>query len=90
MGNPIAQGSVDSTLGINLQIKAHGENTAHYWIAAGMNHSEVVKLNKVIWEKTPEELIRRTENYWKMWVNKEVFNFHDLPQRLVSFLKGAC
>ena len=88
-GNPIAQGSVDSTLGINLQIKAHGENTAHYWIAAGMNHSEVVKLNKVIWEKTPEELIRRTENYWKMWVSKEVFNFYDLPQKLVSFFKRS-
>ena len=88
-GNPIAQGSVDSTLGINLQIKAYGENVAHYWIAAGMKHSDVVTLNKVIWEKTPEELIRRTENYWKMWVNKEGFNFYDLPQRLVSFFKRS-
>lgn len=88
-GNPIAQGSVDSTLGINLQIRAHGENVAHYWIAAGMKYSEVAKLNKDIWEKTPEELIRRTENYWKLWVNKEVFNFHDLPQRLVSFFKRS-
>ena len=37
-----------------------------------MKHSEVVKLNEVIWEKTPEELIRRTENYWKMWVKTSV------------------
>ncbi|MDQ1273275.1 MAG: hypothetical protein QG591_1905 [Planctomycetota bacterium] len=88
-GNPIAQGSVDSTLGINLRIKAHGENVAHYWIAAGTKYSEVVKLNKDIWEKTPEELIRRTENYWKLWVNKEMFNFHDLPQRFVSFFKRS-
>lgn len=88
-GNPIAQGSVDSTLGINLQVKAHGENVAHYWIALGTKYSEVVKLNKVIWEKTPEELIRRTENYWKLWVNKEHFNLHDIPQRLVSFFKRS-
>ncbi len=88
-GNPIAQGSVDSTLGVNLQIKAYGENVAHYWIAAGMKYCDVVKLNKVIWEKTPEELIRRTENYWKLWVNKEMFNFDDLPQKMVSFFKRS-
>ncbi len=86
-GNPIAQGSVDSTLGINLQIKAHGENVVHYWIAAGKKYSEVVNLNKIIWEKTPEKLIQRTENYWKLWVNKEMLNFYDLPQKLVSFFK---
>ena len=37
-----------------------------------MKHSEVVKLNKVVWEKTPEELILRTENYWKLWVETSV------------------
>jgi GH15 family glucan-1,4-alpha-glucosidase len=88
-GNPIAQGSVDSTLGINLFVKSHDENVAHYWIAAGMKYKEVVSLNKTIWEKTPEELIRRTENYWKLWVNKEGFNFYDLPQRLLSFFKRS-
>jgi len=88
-GNPIAQGSVDSTLGINLQLKAYSENIAHYWIAVGMKYDEVVKLNKVIWEKTPEELIRRTENYWKLWVNKETFNFSGIPPRLISFFKRS-
>lgn len=88
-GNPIAQGSVDSTIGINLHIKAHGENLTHYWIAAGRKHSEVVALNKSIWEKTPEELIRRTENYWKLWVNKESLQFYDLPESLVSFFKRS-
>ena len=88
-GNPITQGSVDSALGINLQIQAYGENVAHYWIAAGTRYSEVVKLNKDIWEKTPEELIRRTENYWKLWVNKEMFNFYDLTRHLVSLFKRS-
>lgn len=88
-GNSIAQGSVDSTLGINIQVKAYSENTAHYWIAVGMKYDEVVKLNKVIWEKTPEELIRRTENYWKLWVNKETFNFFDIPQSIVSLFKRS-
>ncbi|MCC7210230.1 MAG: glycoside hydrolase family 15 protein [Candidatus Brocadia sp.] len=88
-GNSIAQGSVDSTLGINIQVKAYSENIAHYWIAVGMKYDEVVKLNKVIWEKTPEELIRRTENYWKLWVNKETFNFFDIPQSIVSLFKRS-
>ncbi|BBO17769.1 glycoside hydrolase family 15 [Candidatus Brocadia pituitae] len=88
-GNSIAQGSVDSTLGINIHVKAYSENIAHYWIAVGMKYDEVVKLNKVIWEKTPEELMRRTENYWKLWVNKETFNFFDIPQSIVSLFKRS-
>ncbi|MCF6148082.1 MAG: glycoside hydrolase family 15 protein [Candidatus Kuenenia sp.] len=88
-GNPISQGSVDSTLGINIHVKANSETVAHYWIAAGMNYHEVVNLNKTIWNKTPEEIMERTENYWKLWVNKENFNFHDMPDKYISLFKKS-
>ena len=34
-GNPIAQGSVDSTIGAYLEIPSLGEATVYYWIAVG-------------------------------------------------------
>ncbi|WP_053381428.1 glycoside hydrolase family 15 protein [Nitrospira moscoviensis] len=69
-GNAIAHGSVDSTVGIALQVPAHGQGVVHYWICAGTTYREVVTLDQVVREKTPENLLRRTENYWKLWVNK--------------------
>lgn len=87
--HPIAQGSVDSTIGIHIPLDAHGESTVHYWIAAGMTYEEVAKLNATIWWKTPEELMRRTENYWKLWVNKEDINFEGLPDKIVKLFKTS-
>lgn len=70
-GNAVAHGSVDSTVGITITLPANGEAAAHYWLCAGTTYREVVKLNQTVREKTPEELLRRTANYWKLWVNKE-------------------
>jgi GH15 family glucan-1,4-alpha-glucosidase len=88
-GNPISQGSVDSTIGITLSVPAGGEETAYYWIAAGTSYEEVVKLNRLVWEKTPREIIKRTEDYWKLWVNKEEFNYGRLPSRVVELFKRS-
>src|SRR5579872_3788332 len=44
-GNPIAQGSVDSILGIPLTVEAGGKEVCYYWIAMGKNWEEVKALN---------------------------------------------
>ncbi len=87
--NTISQGSVDSTIGINVLVPAGSEVTAHYWIAVGYDYDEVTKLNKLVWRKTPQELIKRTENYWKLWVNKEEFNYGPLPANVVELFKRS-
>src|SRR6266576_3185913 len=40
-GNPIAQGSVDSTLGLSVTVPARGSVEADYWMAAGRDFREV-------------------------------------------------
>ncbi len=66
-GNPIAQGSVDSTLGTSLSLEPGGQAECYYWIAAGQNHREVRILNQLTMEKTPELLLSRTAAYWSLW-----------------------
>ena len=77
-GNPIAQGSVDSTMCVSLVVKAQGEATAFYWMAAGKDFREVATIDEVVREKTPDSLLARRQNYWRLWVTKG----RDLPTDL--------
>ena len=88
-GTLFPRGSVDSTIGIHIPLKAREEYTVYYWIAAGTTYEEVAKLNTTVWWKTPEELMRRTANYWKLWVNKEDINFDGLPDKIVKLFKTS-
>ena len=78
-GNPAAWGSADSTIGISLDVAPGGTATAYYWVAAGTRYADVTRLNQVVLEKTPAELIQLTSNYWGAWIQKEPRSFGDLP-----------
>ncbi len=70
-GNPIAQGSVDSTIGVTLQLAPGATAEVHYWMAAGTHYREVATIDAVVRDKTPEELLRRTRNFWRLWATKQ-------------------
>ncbi len=83
-GSQIAWGSADSAIEIHLQLPPGGRAEASYWIAAGTNYNEVAGLNRDVMEKTPDELIKRTANYWEAWVEKEPRTFGDLPKSVAD------
>jgi GH15 family glucan-1,4-alpha-glucosidase len=83
-GSPIAWGSADSTIVIRLDLVPGGSATAFYWMAAGTCYDEVEQLNQVVLKETPAELIRRTSDYWKSWVQKEPRSFGDLPEMVTK------
>ncbi len=87
--NPIAQGSVDSTGGITLQVPGGGEAVLYYWILAGSEYEELRRLNQVVEARTPDVLLRRTRDYWRLWVNKEEMDFGPLPPDVVSLFKQS-
>lgn len=87
--NPIAQGTVDSTIGMRLAIDGGSRAVAYYWIVAGRTYCDVTRTNAVVLDKTPEVLINRTRNYWRLWVNKEEFNFEGLPEEAVWLFKRS-
>ena len=88
-GHPIAQGTVDSTIAVPLDLDAQGQAVAYYWIAAGRVYQEVRRINQTVLTKTPETLITRTRDYWRLWVNKEEFNFEGVPDEVVWLFKRS-
>jgi len=88
-GNPVAQGSVDSTLGVSLMVPAGETGEFHYWMAAARDFREVSTIDEVVRDKSPEELLRRTGNYWRLWVSKDRRGTADLPAQVVERYKQS-
>ncbi len=77
-GNPVAQGSVDSVVGLDLLVPSGADAQAWYWIAVGDCFQEVTRLNRAVREKGPETFLKRTRDYWSLWINKGESSFIDL------------
>ncbi|HJV44797.1 MAG TPA: glycoside hydrolase family 15 protein [Bacillota bacterium] len=88
-GNPIAQGSVDSTVSFRLSLAAKAKTPLWYWMCVGKNLSEIKNLNQYVLESDPEALLRRVKVYWERWVNKNDLSFADLPKEVISLYKKS-
>ncbi len=53
-GGVVAHGSVDSTIGFNLQIKAGQTRRLYYWMAVGSNFDEVTTVNRMVRQRGPQ------------------------------------
>lgn len=87
--NPIAQGSVDSVISINLSLEPKKTQRCFYWICAGKNFEEVKILNNIIVKKHPDEIFKRTFNYWKLWVNVRKTNEDILHEKVKHLYKQS-
>ena len=81
-GNPIAQGAVDSVIGIHLTIDPGQEATCHYWLAAGDSYREVEALHRFVTQIGPDRLLERNIDYWRHWVQASDRAFPGLPTEL--------
>ena len=88
-GGAKTEGSVDSTIQINFSLEAQDAFEAFYWIAAGTSHNEACRLNRHILERRPEQYLHYTENYWRIWVNKNEIDFGDLSPEVVELYKRS-
>lgn len=80
--NAISQGSVDATVGINLDVPAGGEASFHAWLVAGRSYQEVKARNTRVQLKGAPRMLSRTEAYWKLWATKEPLDVGVLPERV--------
>lgn len=88
-GNPITQGSVDSVAQINLFLNEKETDVCYYWICAATDWESVNNLNTTVLKKSPQELFKRTLNYWKLWGDKEDLNYDLLPPEITSLYKKS-
>jgi GH15 family glucan-1,4-alpha-glucosidase len=82
--NPVAQGSVDSIISLHLNLPPQGSATGWYWIAVGEDFRSVMEADGAARSHGPGELIRRTRNYWALWVNHGRTDLSDLPAELAE------
>ncbi len=82
-GNPIAQGSVDSTIALHVELKAGETQTVYYWMCVGDDFETVTTTNRLVRERGPQTFIDRAAAYWRLWVNKEEYEFANLPHAIV-------
>lgn len=88
-GGAITEGSVDSTICVKFTLAPQASNDFFYWICAGKSYQEVVELNEQVRTETPTEFLRYTENYWRVWVNKNETDFDDLSPEIVDLFKRS-
>ena len=88
-GNPIAQGSVDSVIGISLILEGRAQEKAYFWIVAGQTWEDILRLNSLVKHKYPKNLIKRTADYWRLWVHKESPPLHLLPEEVAQLYRRS-
>ena len=71
-GNPIAQGSVDSTISFKLEMEPNSSCSVYYWIACGKNFEEVKKIDVSVKKSGVEQLLLETESYWSAVVTRKI------------------
>ena len=78
----IAQGSVDSTIAIPVELEPSGTESVLYWICAGRDYAEVRDVDARIRAEGPSTARSRTASDWYTWVNKPAENLGDLPEEV--------
>jgi glucoamylase len=88
-GGAITEGSVDSTIGVRFILPSQGSSEFYYWICAGKSYQEVAQLNQHLLTETPQGFLNYTENYWRVWVNKNETDFADLSPAVIDLYKRS-
>ncbi|HEU4962284.1 MAG TPA: glycoside hydrolase family 15 protein [Bacilli bacterium] len=83
-GNPIAQGSVDSTISFQLFVPGGGEETLYYWICVGRTFPEVKQTNQSLLDRTPERVFAEIDAYWQEWLRQAEQDLGDLEPEVVE------
>jgi GH15 family glucan-1,4-alpha-glucosidase len=88
-GNPIAQGSVDSAISIELDLLPNSSGLVYCWIVCARSLKQgadlVFKLKRI----GPEQLLLETENYWAAWINKKDKRLSNLPRNILRAYQNS-
>lgn len=88
-GNPIAQGAVDSTVLLDVELPGLGERTVYLAMITGESRDELVELHRWLMKMGPQGVIDRTTSYWKLWVGGTNINFGNLPPPVVDLFRQS-
>ncbi len=87
--SPIAQGAVDSTIALTVDLEPSSSATVLYWICAGRKYGEVRELDASIRGEGAAHALTRTASYWYTWVNKPADDLRDLPEEVAELYRRS-
>lgn len=88
-GNAIAQGSVDSVIGLDISLAGMSRGTVHYWLAAGETWQQVRRLDSLVRHKGAAALIKRTADYWSLWARKETPALEGVSEQVAGLYRRS-
>ncbi|HKS69713.1 MAG TPA: glycoside hydrolase family 15 protein, partial [Ktedonobacterales bacterium] len=89
-GNPIAQGSVDSTVGFDLgELPPGGSRTLYTWLIIAESYRETRDLHRRVLAQGPDLFIARTRNFWHLWVTDKPMELGDLSDAVTNQYKRS-
>jgi glucoamylase len=88
-GGVVAHGSVDSTIGFNLHIKAGGTCTLFCWMAVSSNFENVTMINRMVRQRGPRVFIDRTAAFWRLWLQVHMPEMDELSPQVVTQYKRS-
>jgi GH15 family glucan-1,4-alpha-glucosidase len=87
--NPIEQGTVDSTIQINVTITAKGNETIYYCFMVGKDYNELRTLNEYVKEVGIDKAIEQVISFDRAWANKSNFEFFNLSEDTIDLFKQS-
>ncbi|MFC2162204.1 glycoside hydrolase family 15 protein [Candidatus Altiarchaeota archaeon] len=87
--NPIAQGSVDSTIGVDVDVPAGGEQEIYYYMACGKDFRQVHDLHDMILAETPKSLLEHAEGCQRSWTSMTNVDLSKIPERHATLFKRS-
>ena len=88
-GNPIAQGSVDSTVAFHANLPPSGSATIFSWLAVGKNFEDVRQLNHRVREQQIQTYMTRIRSYWSLWLHAKQGSTANLPEEVIRLYKRS-
>lgn len=68
-GNPITQGSVDSTHSVRAKLPPHGSTKFFHWVCADRGYFDAKELNDLVIRSGVTALLQETVDYWRRWLS---------------------
>ncbi|MGE5405669.1 MAG: glycoside hydrolase family 15 protein [Candidatus Saccharibacteria bacterium] len=87
--SPIADGPVDSAIGIKVVLDSSGEEVVFYWLMAGYGLHDLRSMNQRFVEREPEEWLQEMVHYYRSWIKRGDRDFHDLTPEEIRVYRNS-
>ncbi len=80
--NNVEHGTVDSVIGFNQRLEAHGSTRVSYWIAAAKTQQAAIDLHRAIRKEGVFGRLKKTHEYWQQWLAPAEHVIGQMPEEM--------